>query len=105
VDAGHAEHVGQEKSSIASGCESASQTWSTATGKRRNENDSSMRGFYTPDGYAWRVARSSISPPHPLLGVRLPPGEDTVNGRLVANIVMSAAEWEREIIAERTAKL
>lgn len=26
----------------------------------------------------------------------------TVNGRLVANIVMSVAEWEREIIAERT---
>lgn len=26
----------------------------------------------------------------------------TVNGRLVANIVMSVAEWEREIISERT---
>ncbi|MBD0324634.1 MAG: recombinase family protein, partial [Aldersonia sp.] len=26
----------------------------------------------------------------------------TVNGRLVANIVMSVAEWEREIISQRT---
>jgi DNA invertase Pin-like site-specific DNA recombinase len=28
----------------------------------------------------------------------------TVNGRLVSNIVMSVAEWERDIIAERTAE-
>jgi len=28
----------------------------------------------------------------------------TVNGRLVANIVMSVAEWEREIISQRTAE-
>lgn len=26
----------------------------------------------------------------------------TINGRLVANLVMSVAEWERDIIAERT---
>jgi DNA invertase Pin-like site-specific DNA recombinase len=30
--------------------------------------------------------------------------DTTVNGRLVANIVMSVAEWEREIISQRTSE-